>query len=155
MLKVGDKAPLFELPDQDNKLHKLSDFKDSWVLVYFYPKDDTPGCTTEACSVRDNFSELGKAGLRVVGISTDTTQSHKKFEQKYDLNFTLLADADKKVVEDYGVWGEKKFMGKTYLGTKRTSFLIDPEGKIVKIYENVNPNQHIKEVLQDFKNLEH
>ena len=149
MLKVGDKAPLFELPDQDGTVHKLSDYKGKQVFLYFYPKDDTPGCTVEACSVRDNLGRLESKGVKVFGISTDPVKSHKKFEQKFDLNFTLLSDAEKKTVEDYQVWAEKKFMGKTYMGTLRTSFLIDKEGTITKVYENVKPEEHVDQVLAD------
>ena len=117
-------APAFALPDQNGTLHTLSDYRKQWVLLYFYPKDDTPGCTKEACSIRDSFPDFKKLGIAVLGVSTDSVKSHKKFEEKYGLPFTLLADTDKKVVELYGVWGKKKFMGKEYDGTFRTSFLI-------------------------------
>ena len=148
-LKIGDKAPDFTLPDQEGKEHALSGSKGAWVLVYFYPKDDTPGCTKEACSLRDNFPQFQKMNAVVFGVSVDTPKSHGKFAEKYALPFTLLADTDKKVVLLYGVWGEKKFMGKTYMGTRRTSFLIDPEGIIANIYENVKPEEHAQEVLAD------
>lgn len=152
-LKVGLKAPAFSLQDQDDKTRKLSDYLGSWVLIYFYPKDDTPGCTKEACGLRDNFPSFNKSKAVVLGISTDTVASHKKFVDKYNLPFTLLADTAKQVVEKYGVWGEKKFMGRTYMGTKRTSFLIDPRGKVAKIYENVKPPGHAEQVLEDLKTL--
>lgn len=148
-LKEKDIAPDFELPDQNGKLHKLSDYKGKWTLLYFYPKDDTPGCTKEACGIRDSFPKFGKLNITVLGISTDSVASHKKFEQKYNLPFALLADIEKKVVNLYESYGEKKFMGKTYQGTYRTSFLINPEGKIAKIYEKVKPEAHTEEVLKD------
>lgn len=153
MLQVGDTAPNFTLPDQDSIYHTLAKYKGKWVFLYFYPKDNTPGCTVEACSVRDNLEALQKKGVIVFGISTDSAVSHKKFEDKYQLNFALLADEEKNVVNDYGVWGEKSFLGKTYMGTKRMSFLIDPQGKIAKIYEKVNPKTHIQDVLKDLENL--
>ncbi|HZZ99260.1 MAG TPA: thioredoxin-dependent thiol peroxidase [Candidatus Paceibacterota bacterium] len=152
-LKEHEAAPDFTLPDQDGKEHSLSDYMGKWVLVYFYPKDDTPGCTKEACAIRDNFPDFKKSKLTVLGISVDSIKSHKKFVDKYDLPFTLLADEDKKVVEEYGVWGKKKFMGREYMGTLRTSFLIDPMGVITKIYENVKPDIHAEQVLTDFKSL--
>lgn len=152
-IKEGNKAPDFSLPDQDGKQVSLSEFIGEWVLVYFYPKDDTPGCTKEACSFRDNFPKFKKLNLKVLGISTDTVKSHGKFRDKYELPFTLLADEKKEVVEKYGVWQKKKFMGREYMGTVRSSFLINSEGKIVKIYENVKPETHANEVLEDLKGL--
>jgi len=149
MLKAGSKAPAFTLPDQDGKPHSLSDYAGKWVLLYFYPKDDTPGCTAEACGIRDKYDAFKKAKVTVLGVSVDSVKSHAKFVAKYGLPFTLLADAEKKVVEKYGVWGLKKFMGREYMGTKRWSFLIDPDGKIAKVYENVKPIEHAAEVLAD------
>lgn len=146
-LKEGQKAPDFKLPNQSGKEHKLSDYKGKWVLVYFYPKDDTPGCTVEACSVRDNMSDLKKKGIVPIGISTDDVTSHKKFADKFKLTFDLLADGEKEVVKLYGVWGKKNFMGKEYMGTNRNSFLINPDGNIAKIYEKVKPAEHVGEVL--------
>jgi len=151
-IKLNTKAPDFNLPDQDGKLHKLSDYKGKWILLYFYPKDNTPGCTKEACGIRDEFKNFKNLNIVVLGISADSQQSHKKFIQKYKLPFTLLSDESKKVLKKYGVWGKKKFMGKEYEGILRTSFLINPDGKIVKIYEKVKPDIHAKEVLKDFKN---
>lgn len=153
MLKAGNIAPDFTLPDQNGKSHTLSSYKDKWIFLYFYPKDDTPGCTKEACDVRDNFSILKDKGVTVLGISTDSVKSHKKFEQKYSLPFPLLSDEEKVVVNLYKVWGEKSFMGKKYMGILRTSFLINPEGKIAKIYEKVKPETHIQEVLADMSNF--
>ncbi len=150
---VGNKAPDFTMSDQEGETHSLTEAKGKWVLLYFYPKDDTPGCTTEACTIRDSWSAFKKTGTIVWGVSTDSTKSHAKFATKYKLPFTLLADPDKEVVGRYGVWGEKKFMGRTYQGTRRTSFLIDPDGRIAKIYENVKPAEHAAEVLSDLKAL--
>ncbi|MDP3710749.1 MAG: thioredoxin-dependent thiol peroxidase [bacterium] len=148
-LKIGQKAPDFKLPDQDGKIHKLSDYLGQWLLIYFYPKDDTPGCTKEACAIRDSFPAFKKMKAKVLGVSVDSVKSHKKFAEKYRLPFTILADDKKEVVEKYGVWGKKKFMGREYDGTFRTSFLIDPKGKISKIYEQVKPEIHAEEVLKD------
>ncbi len=117
--------------------------------MYFYPKDDTPGCTTEACTLRDSLPSFTDAKAAVLGVSVDSVESHKKFAEKYGLPFTLLADEKKEVVEQYGVWGEKSMMGKTYLGTKRTSFLIGPDGTVKKVYENVKPDAHAAQVLAD------
>ncbi len=152
-LKQGTKAPEFELQDQSGTERKLSDYRGSWVLVYFYPKDDTPGCTKEACMIRDNFPSFKKLKLTVLGISTDSVKSHAKFAEKYELPFILLSDQDKKVVNAYGVWAEKKFMGRTYMGIKRVSFLLDPHGVVAKIYEVVRPAEHAEEVLADYKAL--
>ena len=151
MLKIKQKAPNFKLKDQKGKEQSLSDYRGQWVLVYFYPKDDTPGCTKEACVIRDNFPQFKKLKLKVFGISADSVKSHAKFADKYDLPFTLLSDEDKKVIRSYGVWAKKKFMGREYMGILRTSFLIDPNGKIAKIYENVKPAEHADEVLADLK----
>lgn len=152
-LKIGDTAPEFSLSDQNGKAHSLKDCRGKWVLLYFYPKDDTPGCTKEACMLRDNFSVFKKMDAVVFGVSVDSVKSHAKFVEKYTLPFTLLSDEEKEVVTAYGVWGKKKFMGKEYTGTLRTSFLIDPKGKIVKIYEDVKPAVHAEEVLRDLKEL--
>ena len=152
-LEVGDKAPDITLPDQVGEVHNLSDYEGKWVLLYFYPKDDTPGCTKEACLLRDNYDSFKKIKAVVLGVSVDSVKSHKKFADKYDLPFTLLADADKEVVNAYGVWGEKRFMGRTYMGTRRWSFLIDPDGRIAKIYEDVKPAEHAEQVLVDLKEL--
>lgn len=150
-LEIGQTAPQFSLPDQQGKLHELKSYLGSWVLIYFYPKDATPGCTTEACSIRDNWKAFSSAGVTVLGISADSVNSHKKFAHKYSLPFTLLADEDKKIVTEYGVYGKKKFMGRQYMGINRMSFLVDPKGKIFKIYEKVKPSEHAQEVLTDIK----
>jgi len=151
-LQVGQLAPEFILSDQDGITHKLSDYLGRRVLIYFYPKDDTPGCTQEACALRDNFPTFKKNQVEILGISADLIKSHKKFSEKYKLPFTLLADEEKKVVKDYGVWAQKKFMGKEYFGINRTSFLLDAQGKILKIYEKVQPDIHAEEVLGDLIN---
>ncbi len=148
------KAPDFSLLDQDGVSHTLSEYAGAWVLIYFYPKDDTPGCTKQACLLRDGFPSFKNLNAVVLGISTDSVKSHKKFAEKYELPFTMLADEEKKVVEAYGVWGLKKFMGKEYMGTSRTSFLISPEGTIEKIYEGVKPDTHAEIVLEDLTKLQ-
>ena len=130
-------------------MHSLTEQKGKWVLLYFYPKDDTPGCTTEACGFRDRFAELKKYGVMILGISADSVKSHKKFAEKYSLTFPILSDPDKKTIKAYDAWGQKKFMGKSYDGILRISYLIDPEGKIVKAYETVKPEEHPDEVLRD------
>jgi len=147
-------ASPFSLPDQDSKIHQLSGYKGKWVIVYFYPKDDTSGCTTEACNFRDSFHELQAKGVVILGISKDSVKSHKKFAKKNDLNFPLLSDETREVIDAYHAWGKKKFMGKTYEGILRTTYLINPVGEIVKVYENVNPTIHAKEILKDLEELQ-
>lgn len=154
MLQPGHKAPDFTLPDQNGDSHSLKDRKGGWTLIYFYPKDDTPGCTVEACTIRDQHGAFKKAGITVWGISVDPVKNHAKFAEKYDLPFTLLSDENKEVVEKYGVWGKKKFMGREYMGTNRVSFLIGPDLKIAKVYETVKPAEHASEVLEDAKALQ-
>ncbi len=147
-------APDFTLSDQNGVSHTLSKLQGKWVLIYFYPKDDTPGCTKQACAIRDAWSEFKKRNCIVLGISSDGEKSHKKFEEKYTLPFTLLADTEKTVVKDYGTWAPKIFMGREFLGTLRTSFLIDPEGKIAKVYEKVKPELHAEMVLKELEDLQ-
>lgn len=149
MIELHKKAPTFSLLDQDGVMHTLEQYEGKKVLLYFYPKDDTPGCTTEACSFRDNYEALGEAGLVVLGVSKDTVKSHKKFAEKYELTFPLLADIDGTACEAYGVWRMKKFMGREYMGIERMSFLIDEKGNISKIYESVKPKEHVGEVAGD------
>ncbi|MCL4384617.1 thioredoxin-dependent thiol peroxidase [Patescibacteria group bacterium] len=149
MLQEGQKAPDFTLPDQNNQKHSLSDYRGEWVLLYFYPKDDTPGCTKEACGIQGSLSLFNQAKSQVLGVSVDSIKSHKKFAEKYGLTFPLLADESKQVVREYDVWKNKKFMGKEYQGIVRSSFLINPEGKIAKIYQQVRPEIHAQEVLTD------
>lgn len=150
IIKEGVSAPEFTLPDEHGTPRSLSAYRGGWVLLYFYPKDDTPGCTKEACMIRDAFPDFGKLAITVLGVSTDSVASHRKFAEKYHLPFTLLSDAGKEAVTAYGVWGKKKFMGREYEGTLRTSFLIDPQGTVAKVYENVNPAVHADEVLKYF-----
>ena len=150
MLKEGSAAPAFKTTDAKGESVSLKDLRGQKVVLYFYPKDDTPGCTKEACSFRDAFSQFKKKGIAVLGVSPDSEASHQKFVTKYKLPFTLLADTDKSIAEAYGVWGEKKFMGRTYMGVHRTTFLIDEKGKIKKIFEKVKPEDHASEVLQAF-----
>ena len=146
-LKEGTKAPVFEGVDQNGNTVSLNDFKGKKVILYFYPKDDTPGCTAQACNLRDNYNVLAQKGFQVVGISTDSVKSHKKFEDKYSLPFPLIADEEKKIVEQYGIWGEKKFMGKNYMGTNRTTFLIDENGTIRKIITKPDTKNQTQQVL--------
>ena len=149
--KEGDKAPDFTAKDQNGKNVSLSDFKGKTVILYFYPKDDTPGCTAEACSFRDNYQSLIGKGYAVIGVSTDDEKSHKKFETKFSLPFPLIADPDKKIVEAYGVWVEKNMYGKKYMGTARTTFLIDANGIITKVIDKVdtqNSSQQVIDLLQ-------
>lgn len=148
-LKPGDEAPLFALPDQDGHRQLLASYRSQWVLVYFYPKDDTPGCTAEACAIRDVWDDFAEAGITVFGISADPVESHSSFAEKYELPFAILSDEDKSVIDQYGVWQEKSMFGKKYMGIARTSFLIDKKGKIFRIYEKVKPQQHAKEILKD------
>ncbi|MEK7201776.1 MAG: thioredoxin-dependent thiol peroxidase [Patescibacteria group bacterium] len=150
-LSVGERAPSFSLPDQNGEVHTLAECVGKWVLLYFYPKDDTPGCTKEAQAIRDVFPDFSALNAMVFGISADSVASHKKFAEKYTLPFTLLADEGKEMVQVYGVWGTKKMMGREYEGIFRTSFLIDPKGNIAKIYENVKPEVHAVQVLADLK----
>ncbi|WP_313514327.1 thioredoxin-dependent thiol peroxidase [Sphingobacterium sp.] len=149
-LKVGDKAPQFTSKNQNGEEIKLSDFQGKKVILYFYPKDNTPGCTTEACNFRDNYQSLLKDGFEVIGVSIDSEQSHQKFISKFELPFNLLSDEDKKIVEDYGVWVEKNMYGKKYMGTARTTFIIDEKGiiqHIIKKVDNKNASQQIRDLL--------
>ncbi|MCB9798893.1 thioredoxin-dependent thiol peroxidase [Candidatus Nomurabacteria bacterium] len=146
---TGKKAPAFSLPDQNGKKHALKDYQGKKVLLYFYPRDLTPGCTVEAKNFRDNMKKLQKLDVQILGVSCDDVATHDKFACKHDLNFPLLADTEKKVVEKYGVWTEKSMFGKKYMGIRRDSFLIDEKGKIVKHYIKVNPQKHVEQVLRD------
>ena len=153
LLSTDSKAPDFTLSDQDGKKHSLSDYHGKWILLYFYPKDNTTGCTKEACGIRDSFQDFGKHNAVVLGVSTDSVKSHDKFAKKYNLPFPILADEEKKVVNLYDVWQKKKMMGHEYMGIVRMSFLIDPKGTIAKIYEKVKPEIHADEVLNDLREL--
>jgi|SRR5690554_1071346 len=148
MPEEGKKAPNFKLKNQNGEVISLNDFKGKNVVLYFYPKDDTTGCTAEACSFRDDFPKFEKINAVILGVSPDSVESHKKFEQKYNLNFNLLSDEKKEVVEKYGVWKEKNMYGRKYMGVERTTFIIGPDGKIKKIFRKVKVNGHNKEVLE-------
>lgn len=147
MLQPGDTAPDFEAMTDAGKPLKLSDLRGKNVILYFYPRADTPGCTKEACSFRDNFPRFSTENAVVLGVSTDTVKAQSKFKQKYQLPFTLLADTDKDIHEKYGTWVEKSMYGKKYMGTARSTFIIGPDGKIRKVFENVKPEQHAEQVL--------
>ena len=151
MVKEGTTAPAFKTKDDNGEDVSLKDFKGQKVVLYFYPKDDTPGCTKEACSFRDAYSKYKKQGIKLLGVSPDSEASHKKFITKYKLPFTLLADRDHAIAEAYGVWGEKKFMGRTYMGVLRTTFLIDEKGVIKKIFEKPKNKTHSAEILAAMK----
>ena len=150
-LKVGQKAPDFTLLDDAGEKVNLSDLKGKKVVLYFYPKDDTPGCTSEACNFRDGLSEIKRQGAVVLGVSADSVESHKKFKKKFELNFPLLADPEKKMVERYGVWKEKSMYGKKYMGIERTTFVIDEQGKISHVFPKVKVSEHYDEVLDALK----
>ena len=143
----------FRLSDQNGVIHTLVQYKGKWVILYFYPKDDTPGCTKEACNFRDSTEEFKKHGVAILGVSKDSVASHKKFAQKYHLTFPILSDESLETINAYNAWGKKKFMGKVFKGIKRTTYLINPKGEIVKVYEKVNPLTHAEEILADLKRL--
>ena len=147
-LKPGDKAPDFTATDQDGKKISLAEYKGKKVILYFYPKDNTPGCTDEACSLRDRYTDILKEGFDVIGVSADSSKSHKGFIGKHNLPFRLIADEDQKVVKAYGVWGEKNMYGKTYFGILRTTFIISENGIIEKVIEKVNTKDHSKQILE-------
>lgn len=153
-LKIGSKAPSFSLTDQTGTTHTLADYAGKWVLLYFYPRDNTPGCTTEALTFESKLAEFKKKNCVILGVSTDSEASHKKFCEKQNLTFTLLSDPEKAAHEKYGTWAQKKFMGREYMGTLRNSFLISPDGQIAKIYESVKPPAHAAEVLADLDELQ-
>lgn len=151
-LKVGDKAPEFEVKNEEGETVKLSDFVGQRVVIYFYPKDNTPGCTTQACNLRDNYTEIREKGIVILGVSADDEQKHKKFSEKFDLPFHLLADVDKVLLNAYGVWGKKKFMGKEYDGIHRTTFVLDESHQIIGIIEKPKTKDHAAEILAVYKN---
>ena len=148
-------APNFTLPDQNGKNHSLDDYHGKWIVLYFYPKDDTPGCTTEACNFRDERDAIAEYGnATVIGISKDSVASHKKFVDKHNLNFTLLSDESHEIIEAYGAWGPKKFMGREYVGINRNTYIIDPKGNIVKEYLGANPKKHAAEIMKNLSEEE-
>lgn len=146
-LKAGDKAPDFEVKDQNGKTVKLSDFRGKKVVLYFYPQDNTPTCTVEACNLRDNYSTLRAKGYEVLGVSPDSPKKHTNFIKKFSLPFTLLADQDNRIIESYGVWGEKTTFGKTYMGVYRTTFIIDENGEIERIIDDVKSKEHAEQIM--------
>ena len=150
-LEVGDPAPRFEGVDQLDQKISLDDFSGKKLILYFYPKDNTPGCTAEACSLRDGREELRAMGFEVVGVSPDSPKSHRGFIEKHALNFPLIADTDKTIAQAYGVWGEKKFMGRTYMGILRTTFVIDPQGVIEKIFDKVQTKDHFHQIVEAYR----
>lgn len=154
MLNVGDTAPDFTLQDQHGSDRSLGMYAGQWVLLYFYPKDDTPGCTKEACGLQSRLTAIKKLKAEVLGVSKDSVKSHQKFAKRYKLEFPLLADEETKVCQAYGVWQEKSFMGKKYMGILRASFLIDPKGKIATVYPEVDPEEHAGEIMDDLKALQ-
>ncbi|MEP6568520.1 MAG: thioredoxin-dependent thiol peroxidase [Acidobacteriota bacterium] len=151
MPKEGNLAPNFAATDANGETVRLKDLRGQKVVLYFYPKDDTPGCTKEACSFRDAYTDFKKRDIKVLGVSTDSEASHKKFAAKYKLPFTLLSDPDHSIADAYGVYGEKKFMGRTYMGVKRITFLIDEKGKVKKVFEKVKPEEHARDVIEAFE----
>ncbi|MFC2088740.1 thioredoxin-dependent thiol peroxidase [Calditrichota bacterium] len=153
MLKENDKAPQFSAPDQNANTVSLSDFNGKWIVLYFYPKDMTPGCTTEACNFRDEYSTFQQQGIAVLGVSKDSVDRHKKFEAKHELPFPLLSDEKGTICEDYGVWQEKSMYGKKFMGIVRSTFIINPKGIIAKVYPKVKVNEHIAEIQADLKEL--
>lgn len=151
---LNKKAPAFSLPDQTGTTHSLVEYKGKWIVLYFYPKDMTPGCTIEACNFRDNLGKITKAGAVVLGVSADSIRRHEKFVTNQQLNFPLLSDESRTMLENYGVWQQKSMMGKKYMGIVRTTLLIDPTGTVKKVYDNVKVTGHVNEVLQDLATLQ-
>lgn len=147
-INEGEKAPQFEGKDQNGNTIRLSDFKGKKLVLYFYPKDDTPGCTKEACNLRDNYQALKDQGIEIIGVSADTESKHQKFIDKYDLPFPLIADTEKEIIQAFGVWGEKKFMGKTYDGIHRITFAIDENGNVIKRFDKVKTADHAAQILE-------
>ena len=154
ILEEGKKAPAFKGIDQNGKPVSLADYKGKKLVLYFYPKDSTPTCTVQACNIRDNFSALKKAGIHIIGISADDVKSHKKFEEKHQLPFTIIADTERTIIDKFGVWGEKQLYGKKYMGLLRISFLINEKGMIVKVIEKPKSKQHAEEILEAWQSVD-
>lgn len=153
MLDVGTNVPEFSLPDQNGKVHNINSYKGHWIILYFYPKDLTPGCTTEACNFQDALPDFKSIDAVIFGISKDSVKQHKKFAEKYNLQFPLLSDENGDICEQFGVWQKKSMYGKEYMGIQRSTFIINPEGKIVKVYPKVKVKEHHTEILNDLKTL--
>lgn len=154
ILEEGKKAPAFKGIDQNGKPVSLADYKGKKLVLYFYPKDSTPTCTVQACNIRDNFSALKKAGIHIIGISADDVKSHKKFEEKHQLPFTIIADTERTIIDKFGVWGEKQLYGKKYMGLLRTTFLINEKGVVVKVIEKPKSKQHAEEILEAWQSID-
>lgn len=150
-LNIGDKAPDFQFTGADGEITTLESYKGKKLILYFYPRDNTPGCTAEACNLRDNYDDLREKGFEVIGVSADSEKSHDKFKNKHDLPFNLISDTEKTVLQAYGVWGKKKLAGRTYMGIHRITFVIDEKGIIEKLYEKVKTKQHTEQILADYK----
>lgn len=153
MLEINTKAPAFKLVDEKEEPHRLSDYKGKWVVIYFYPKDDTPGCAKEACTISEVYDDFEKMGVTVLGVSKDSSASHVKFKEKYHLPFTLLSDESTTMIEKYGAWQERSLYGRKFMGTVRITYIIDPKGKVVKVYPKVSPATHALQLLKDLKQL--
>ncbi len=149
MVTLNSPAPDFQLPDQDGKMHSLTEYKGKWLIVYFYPRDNTPGCTAEACSFRDTSEVFKEKGVEIVGISKDSVRKHKNFAKKFNLNFPLLSDESTETIKAFGAWGPRLFWGRRFEGILRNTYLINPKGEVVKVYEKVNPLTHVQEILND------
>ena len=154
MITLNSPAPDFQLPDQDGKMHSLTDYKGKWLILYFYPRDNTPGCTLEACSFRDANQDFKEKNVSIIGISKDTVQKHKNFATKHHLTFPLLSDVSTDTIKAYGAWGPRLFWGRRFEGILRNTYLINPKGEIVKIYEKVNPLTHTQEIVKDIETLQ-
>lgn len=153
ILEIQTKAPNFSLPDEDGKVHTLSQYRGQWLVVYFYPKDNTSGCTKEACAIAEVYEKFAELGVMVLGVSKDSSASHKKFKEKYQLPFTLLSDESTEMIQAYGAWKEKSMYGRKYMGTDRITYIINPEGKIAEVYKKVTPADHALELLTELESL--
>jgi thioredoxin-dependent peroxiredoxin len=151
LLKVGDQAPEIEFGDHEGKVHRISDYRGSKLIVYFYPKDNTPGCTDEACNLRDNYGLLLSKGFKIIGISADPLKSHQRFAGKFELPFPLIPDTERKVIEAFGVWGPKKFMGRVYDGIHRVTYIIDEQGLVEKVFEKVDTKRHAEQIIKEYE----
>jgi thioredoxin-dependent peroxiredoxin len=151
LIKVGDPAPELEFPDHTGQVHRISDYRGSKLILYFYPKDNTPGCTAQACNLRDNYEQLISKGFKIIGISADPVKSHKGFADKFDLPFPLVPDTERNVIDAFGVWGPKKFMGRTYDGIHRVTYVVDEQGIVEKVFEKVDTKNHTGQILKEYE----